>query len=107
MYTLTLSSDEYAAVDEIYGPPQDVHYMIMCASFTKDFKQWALEGDFETFDELWGVIEERVMERVMERLCKRKHEAPLIEVMTKIEKEVWAKEGLGPFKDPDSRNVPQ
>jgi hypothetical protein len=87
MFKLTLSSSEYSALGDIYGPPQEVHYMIMCASFTDDLKKWTLEGEFETFDELWATIEQELLED----FCKRKHIRALQRVMAKIEKEVWAK----------------
>lgn len=58
--TFVVSASEYSALTDIFGPPPDVHYMIMGAR--PKGKQWILKGSSDTMDELRLLLDEEIHE---------------------------------------------
>jgi len=69
---ILLSSPQYSALMDIYGPPEDVHYMLMRAMPGE--KCWTLSGYEEAFDSLLSVISEEIGEG----LCSQKNARALM-----------------------------
>ena len=76
---ITLTKTQYNALDHIYGRPENVHYLIMCAKPTD--KGWILEGSDETFNELLEIINEEICEV----RCSQKRAKSLIAVCKKVD----------------------
>ncbi len=76
---VAVTSTQYSALSDIYGPPQDVYYMIMCSRLVDG--TWLLSGDEEVFEELLGVISEEIGEG----LCSKTNARALIGVCKKID----------------------
>ena len=78
---VSISRAQYNALMDIYGPPQDVHFMIMTASLGSD--KWTLDGSEETFDSLLSTISEEIGEG----LCTQKNARSLLSLCKKINPE--------------------
>lgn len=76
---LIVSKAQYSALMAIYGPPENVHYMIMC-SLPKDGK-FSLEGEKEDFEDLLSVISEDIGEG----FCSKTNAGHLLAVCKKID----------------------
>jgi hypothetical protein len=76
---VTISMKQYAALSGIYGPPQNIHYMIVCASFENE--NWVLEGKTEEFDELLSLISEVIGEG----LCSTANARELLGICKQID----------------------
>lgn len=76
---ISVTLTQYAALLDIYGPPQNVHSLINC-SRTKN-GQFILEGEPEDFDELLSVISEEIGED----FCSKSNAKSLLAVCKKID----------------------
>lgn len=76
---ITVTNAQYHALSDIYGPPQNVHYLIMCSSPVDG--KWVLDGDDDVFDELLSVISEEIGEG----LCSKTNARALLGVCKKID----------------------
>ena len=88
---LTVNNREWRALNELYGLPHDIFHMVVCAK-AEGRSRWVLEGDYETFDDLWGMIEECINVE----LVPKKHFLGLLSVATKIEEKIWKRVDLPP-----------
>ena len=57
---LSLTQSQYSALTDIYGPPEEVHYMLMTSDI--EGNRWILEGNEDEFDALLNVIDEEIAE---------------------------------------------
>lgn len=60
---LSITKQEYDAVNRIIGLAPDVHAMVMCAEPTKNGR-WVLEGSSEAFDTLSSYLAEEIYEEL-------------------------------------------
>jgi len=74
-----VTNAQYRALSAIYGPPENVHCLIMC-SRPVDGK-WVLDGKGEVFDELLSVISEEIGEG----LCPKNNARALLSICKKID----------------------
>lgn len=74
-----ISMKQYCALSDIYGPPQNIHYMITCARLENE--NWVLEGKAEEFDELLSLISEEIGEG----LCSKANARELLGVCKKVD----------------------
>ena len=74
---VSISQAQYNALMDIYGPPEDVHLMIMTARLGSD--KCMLEGSEETFDLLVSTISEEVGEG----FCTQKNARSLLSLCKK------------------------
>ena len=76
---INVSTTQYTALLDIYGPPENVHYLLMCSE-PKDGK-FVLEGEKEDFDDLLSVISQDIGSG----LCSKTTARQLLGVCKKIE----------------------
>lgn len=76
---ITLTNSQYSALMDIYGPPENVHLMIMSSSQTKS--KILIEGDDNDFEDLLSTINEDISEG----LCPKRNITALLEVCKKID----------------------
>lgn len=74
-----LTNAQYYALCDIYGPPEDLHYMFMTAASAG--QKHIIEGSDEEFDELLNLISEEVGEGI----CSQKNARHLLSVVKKID----------------------
>ena len=74
-----VSKAQYSALMDIYGPPEDVHYMIMMANSNE--KGWTLSGDDEAFESLLSLISEEIGEG----LSTKKNARALLGICKKVD----------------------
>ncbi|OED38812.1 hypothetical protein AB833_18315 [Chromatiales bacterium (ex Bugula neritina AB1)] len=74
-----VSRAQYSALMSIYGPPENVHYLIMCSQ-PKDGK-FTLQGETEVFSDLLSVISEEIGVG----LCSKTNAMHLLGVCKKID----------------------
>jgi hypothetical protein len=75
-----LTKIQYYALMNIYGPPANVHHMIMAAEL-KDGKYFIEENDEEDFEDLLNLISEEIGEG----LCSKKDAISLLGVCKKVD----------------------
>jgi len=76
---LILTSRQYNALCDIYGPPENVHYMLMTS--TLENSKWVLEDNQEVFSELL----ETNNKEIAEGFCSAKNAQLLFAVCKKID----------------------
>jgi len=76
---ISLTKIQYWALMNIYGPPTNVHLMIMTAK-SNDGK-YLIEGDDEDFEDLLSLISEEIGEG----LCSRKDATTLLGICKKVD----------------------
>lgn len=76
---ILLSRPQYSALMDIYGPPEDVHYMIMTAK--PDANGWTISGDEDAFDSMLSVISEEIGEG----LCSQRNAKALLGICKKVD----------------------
>jgi len=76
---ISFTKTQYAALMNIYGPPADVHQLIMSAHL-KDGK-FIIDGDEDDFEELLNLISEEIGDG----LCSKKDAATLLGVCKKVD----------------------
>ena len=76
---IPVSNTQYSALIDIYGPPENVHDLIMCSE-PKDGKL-LLQGEKKDFDDLLSVISEDIDSG----LCSKTNARHLLGVCKKIE----------------------
>ena len=76
---VTVSGKQYFALLNIYGPPANVHHMIMCARGEIGF--YIIEGEGEDFDELLSLISEEIGEG----LCSKSDARELLSICKKVD----------------------
>lgn len=77
---ISLTKIQYYALMNIYGPPGNVHHMIMAAE-SKDGKYLIESNEEEDFEDLLNLISEEIGEG----LCSRKDAATLLGVCKKVD----------------------
>lgn len=76
---ISITKTQYWALMDIYGPPKNVHHMIMNVDL-KDGK-YLMEGDDEDFEDLLSLISEEVGEGI----CSSKDATILLSVCKKVD----------------------
>ena len=76
---VSLTNAQYSALMDIYGPPENIHFMIM-TSRSKDGRV-ILEGDEEDFEDLLNIISEDIAED----LSPKKNIRNLLAVCKKVD----------------------
>jgi len=79
MMKIVITNTQYSALMDIYGPPKNIHHMIMTCKF-QDGKV-VLEGDEDDFDDLLGLISEEIGEK----MCPKKNINSLLCVCKKVD----------------------
>jgi len=77
--TISLTKNQYWALMNIYGPPKNVHDMIMNADLVDG--KYLMESDEEDFDDLLSLISEEIGEG----LCSNKDAITLLGVCKKVD----------------------
>ena len=83
-----VTQPQYSALMDIYGPPANVHDMIMLSS--PKGKGQLLQGDEEDFDELLSLISEEIGEG----MCSKTNAKHLLGICKKIDSESLAWIGM-------------
>ena len=78
---LNVTHAQYSALMDIYGPPANVHDMIMLSK--PKGKSWILEGDEDVFDDLLSLISEEIGEG----MCTKTNAKHLIGICKKVDPE--------------------
>ena len=76
---IALTGTQHSALLDIYGPPENIHHMIMSCHF-KD-KKWIMEGDEDDFDDLLGLVSEEIGEG----MCSKANASRLLAVCKKVD----------------------
>lgn len=76
---ISLTRIQYSALMDIYGPPENVHYMIMTSK--PEGNRWILKGDDDDFEDLLTIISEDIGEG----LCSKKNINSLLAVCKKVD----------------------
>jgi hypothetical protein len=74
-----ITDTQYLALNAIYGPPEDVHYLILLAE--RRDKGWLLEGEEHVFESLLSTISEEIGEG----LCSNTNASRLLSICKKID----------------------
>lgn len=78
---VSVTSAQYSALMDIYGPPNNVHDMIMLSRSSG--KGQILEGEEEDFDDLLSLISEEIGEG----MCNKTNAKRLLAICKKIDPE--------------------
>ena len=75
---ISITRTQYSALMDICGPPENVHLMIM--TFKSRDKKIILQGNEGDFDDLLGLIDEKIAEG----MCPKKNINALLGVCRKV-----------------------
>ena len=76
---VNIARAQYVALMEIYGPPENVHSMIMCS--TPQDGKFILEGSAEDFEDLLSLIGEEIGDGI----CSKTNAKHLLSVCKKVD----------------------
>jgi hypothetical protein len=76
---ILISKNQYWALMDIYGPPENVHLMIMTAR--QHDGKYSIEGDEDDFEDLLRLISEELGEG----LCSKKNISALVGICKRVD----------------------